>query len=102
MYAFVVPIRLTLMDQMAHVAREQGKTLVPLNDDLPLFDSGPDSLGVAVLVARLEGRLDIAAVLWGNKCKVPLQNRLTLCERPTGCIASSVRSPAVRCPSSAL
>lgn len=32
---------------------------VPLNHDLPLFDSGPDSLGVAVLVARLEGRLGV-------------------------------------------
>ena len=26
MYEFVVPIRLTIMDQMAHVAREQGKS----------------------------------------------------------------------------
>lgn len=49
MYAFVVPIRLTLMDQMAHVAREQGKTLVPLNGDLPLLDSGPNSLGSLLL-----------------------------------------------------
>ena len=28
------------MDQMAHVAREQGKTLVPLNDDLTPGRSG--------------------------------------------------------------
>ena len=47
MYEFVVPIRLTLMDQMAHVAREQGKTLVPLNDDLtagPQWTSPPAEL----------------------------------------------------------
>ena len=42
-----MPIRLTLMDQMAHVAREQGKTLVPLNDDLttgPQWTSPPAEL----------------------------------------------------------
>ena len=35
------------MDQMAHVAREQGKTLVPLNDDLtagPQWTSPPAEL----------------------------------------------------------
>ena len=52
-------VRLTVMDQMAQVAREQGKTLAPLNDDLALLDSGLDSLSIAVLVARLEDRLGI-------------------------------------------
>jgi acyl carrier protein len=47
------------MDQMAQVAREHGKTLAPLNDELALLDSGLDSLGIAVLVARLEDRLGI-------------------------------------------
>ena len=35
------------------------KTLAPLNDDLALLDSGLDSLGIAVLVARLEDRLGV-------------------------------------------
>ncbi len=52
-------IRLTIMDQMAQVAREHGKMLAPLNDDLALLDSGLDSLGIAVLVARLEDRLGV-------------------------------------------
>jgi len=52
-------IKLTIMDQMAQVAREHGKTLVPLSDDLALLDSGLDSLGIAVLVARLEDRLGV-------------------------------------------
>jgi acyl carrier protein len=52
-------IKLTIMDQMAQVAREQGKTLAPLRDDLALLDSGLDSLGIAVLVARLEDRLGV-------------------------------------------
>jgi acyl carrier protein len=47
------------MDQMAQVAREHGKTLAPLRDDLALLNSGLDSLGFAVLVARLEDTLGI-------------------------------------------
>jgi acyl carrier protein len=47
------------MDQMAEIAREHGRSLAPLRDDLVLLDSGLDSLGFAVLVARLEDRLGI-------------------------------------------
>jgi acyl carrier protein len=52
-------IKLTIMDQIKEVAREHGRTLAPLRDDLVLSDSGLDSLGFAVLVARLEDRLGI-------------------------------------------
>ena len=52
-------VKLTIMDQMAEIAREQGKILAPLSDDLVLLDSGLDSLGFAVLVARLEDRLGV-------------------------------------------
>jgi acyl carrier protein len=52
-------IRLTIMDQIEQVAREHGKALAPLQDDLALLDSGLDSLGIAVLVARLEDRLGV-------------------------------------------
>jgi acyl carrier protein len=51
--------KLTIMDQMKQIAREHGKTLAPLSDDLVLLDSGLDSLGFAVLVARLEDTLGI-------------------------------------------
>jgi len=51
--------KLTIMDQMAQVAREYGKTLAPLRDDLALLDCGLDSLGFAVLVARLDDTLGI-------------------------------------------
>jgi acyl carrier protein len=47
------------MNQMAQIAREHGKTLAPLRDDLVLLDSGLDSLGFAVLVARLEDKLGV-------------------------------------------
>ena len=52
-------IKLTIMDQMAQIAREHGKHLAPLRDDLVLLDSGLDLLGFAVLVARLEDRLGV-------------------------------------------
>jgi len=52
-------IKLTIMDQMAQVAREHSKTLAPLRDDLVLLESGLDSLGFAVLVARLEDTLGV-------------------------------------------
>jgi acyl carrier protein len=47
------------MDLMTQIAREHGKTLTPVSDDLVLLDSGLDSLGFAVLVARLEEKLGI-------------------------------------------
>lgn len=52
-------VKLTIMNQMEEIAREHGKILTPLRDDLVLLDSGLDSLGFAVLVARLEDRLGI-------------------------------------------
>ncbi len=50
-------IRLTILDQMRNVAVEQKKPLAPLSDDLPLLESGLDSLCFAILVARLDDTL---------------------------------------------
>ena len=52
-------VKLTILDQMEQIAREHGKILAPLNEDLPLADCGLNFLGFAVLVARLEDRLGI-------------------------------------------
>lgn len=41
------------------VAQEQEKNLKPLSDDLPLLESGLDSLCMAVIVARLEDSLGL-------------------------------------------
>ncbi len=46
--------RSTIIAQIEQVAAEQKKTLAPLVDDMPLLDSGLDSLCFAILVARLE------------------------------------------------
>jgi acyl carrier protein len=52
-------IKLTIFEQMEEVAREHGKILAPLKDDLVLAECGLDSLGFAVLVARLEDTLGV-------------------------------------------
>jgi acyl carrier protein len=52
-------VKLTIVQQMEQVAQEHGRILAPLNDDLVLANCGLDSLGFAVLVARLEDTLGI-------------------------------------------
>jgi acyl carrier protein len=52
-------IKLTILEQMGQIAREQGKTLSALKDETALADCGLDSLGFAILVARLEDMLGI-------------------------------------------
>ena len=50
-------VRLTIVSQIEQVAEEQQVKLPPLTDELVLLDSGLDSLGFAILVARLEDAL---------------------------------------------
>lgn len=50
-------VRDTIVDEMKRIATEQKKTLGPLDDDASLMTCGLDSLGFAVLVARLEEQL---------------------------------------------
>lgn len=52
-------IRSTVLAQFAQVAKEQEKKLAPLSDDLPLTESGLNSLSVAIIVARLEDIIGI-------------------------------------------
>ena len=47
-------MRLTILNEIGAVAADLGLTLAPLTDDLPLLESGLDSLGFAILVSRLE------------------------------------------------
>ena len=49
--------RSTITSQFESVAREQGRKLAPLSDDLKLLNSGLDSLSFALIVARLEDAL---------------------------------------------
>jgi hypothetical protein len=47
-------VRSTIVAQFVQVAEEQEKKVAPLRDDLPLLESGLDSLCFAIIVARLE------------------------------------------------
>ena len=50
-------VRDIILGEMKRIAVEQKKTLEPLDDKTPLMTCGLDSLGFAVLVARLEEQL---------------------------------------------
>lgn len=47
-------VRSTILSQIEQIGREQSKNLASLTDDLPLLESGLDSLAFAILVVRLE------------------------------------------------
>ena len=50
-------IRTTIVSHFEQIAAEQRQKLLDLSDDRPLMECGLDSLGFAVLVARLEDAL---------------------------------------------
>ena len=50
-------IRTTIVSHFEQIASEQHHRLLDLSDDRPLMECGLDSLGFAVLVARLEDAL---------------------------------------------
>ncbi len=52
-------VRETVLRVIGDVARTNGRRLPPLTDDLPLLDSGLDSLCLAVIVANLEDELGV-------------------------------------------
>ena len=51
--------RSIILDNIVQIAEQQGKTLAPLSDELPLLNSGLDSLCIAVLVANLDDSLGL-------------------------------------------
>jgi acyl carrier protein len=52
-------VRSEIFDLFKQVAHEQDKRLGPLSDELPLMDSGLDSLCFAIIVTRLETVLGV-------------------------------------------
>ena len=50
-------VKAAVISEIQRIAEDDGKSLPPLTDDLVLLDSGLDSLGIAILVARLEETL---------------------------------------------
>jgi hypothetical protein len=54
-----MPVKSQVLAQFTQVAEEQNRSLAPLTDDLPLIESGLNSLCFAVIVARLEDILGV-------------------------------------------
>ncbi len=52
-------IRETVVAEMARIGNEHGKAMPPLEDGLPLLDTGLDSLCIAILVATLDDLLGL-------------------------------------------
>jgi len=52
-------IKSTIISEMQRIAEAEDKTLPPLTEELVLLQSGLDSLGIAILVARLEESLGL-------------------------------------------
>ena len=65
-------IRSTILTVCQTVAGEQQKTLIPLTDDLPLLETGLDSLCMAVIVARLEDQLGFDPFSSGEDFEFPV------------------------------
>lgn len=65
-------IRTTIIAQFQQVATEQNHKLAELTDDRSLMDSGLDSLGFAIVVARLEDALGIDPFSASNDGQYPV------------------------------
>jgi acyl carrier protein len=68
----IMSIRLRIISEMQRIAAEQQVTLPPLTDDLSLHETGFDSLGFAILVARLEDDLGIDPFTISEDASFPL------------------------------
>jgi acyl carrier protein len=65
-------VKSIIISEINDVASEQGKAVASLTDDLPLLDSGLDSLCFAILVARLEDRLGVDPFTTSNDVYFPV------------------------------
>jgi acyl carrier protein len=65
-------VRLKILSALKQIAAEQQVTLPPLDDELSLHETGFDSLGFAILVARLEDELGIDPFTISEDARFPL------------------------------
>ena len=61
-----------IISQMQQIDREQNKRLPPLKQDLPLLETGLNSLSIAILVARLEAVLCVDPFSAADAVNVPV------------------------------
>lgn len=64
-------VKSIILAQIKQIAAEQGRKLAPLTDELPLLESGLDSLALAILVARLEDTLGVDPFTESNDVYYP-------------------------------
>lgn len=65
-------VRSTIVSLLHQVAVEHGRTLAPLTDEIRLFESGLDSLSVAIVVMRLAELLGTDPFANGGAVKYPV------------------------------
>jgi hypothetical protein len=65
-------VRSEITTKFRQVAREQGKRLAPLTDDLELLNSGLDSLSFAIIVTRLEDSLGLDPFSTSEDARFPV------------------------------
>ena len=65
-------VRSRIFSAMQQIAEEQKVTLPPLEDNLSLHETGFDSLGFAILVARLEDDLGVDPFTIAEDATFPL------------------------------
>ncbi len=65
-------IRSVVIREIERVAQQQRKELAPLSDDLPLLDSGLDSLCIAIIVAGLDDELGVDPLFDGDNTTLPV------------------------------
>ncbi len=65
-------VRLRIIAAMRQIADEQKVKLPPLDDDLSLHETGFDSLGFAILVARLEDDIGVDPFTISEDATFPL------------------------------
>ncbi len=65
-------IRETILLEIRKIGEEHSTQLAPLTDDLSLMDSGLDSLGFAILAARLEDTLDLDPFIEADEARYPV------------------------------
>jgi acyl carrier protein len=65
-------VRSKIIAAIRQIAEEQKVTLPPLDDELSLHETGFDSLGFAILVARLEDEIGVDPFTLSEDATFPL------------------------------
>jgi acyl carrier protein len=65
-------VRSTIITHIQEIASQSGKEAPPLTEELALLDSGLDSLGLAILVARLEETLGFDPFIESSEVSYPV------------------------------